>query len=274
MTAIVALVVLVSIPFWQTAIEQSRAWRLSRRLHDPVESVRRAAVEGLVQLGPSSSSWVIRAMRDPDARVRLAACSIVVRTAPDLAELPLGALLGAVADGDAAVRLAAVGQLEALIARYGSPSESSARERAVGALCAALRDASPQVRTAAGWALFNLGPKARSAVAELDRASKGRTSRYGSSPRKQCFGSTRRRRARALPPPCVSCSPINRSGSATGAAVRVLVLAQGEDATAALLLPLLKDKDIATRFQAINDLIEHCAASQIAQIHTDRGLDE
>ena len=139
MTAIIALVMLVSIPFWQMAIEQSQAWRLSRRLHDPVETVRRAAAEGLVQLGPAASSWVIRAMRDPDARVRLIACSIVVRTAPDAAERPLGPLLGAVSDSDSSVRLAAVGQLEALIARYGSPADSSAREKALGALRAASR---------------------------------------------------------------------------------------------------------------------------------------
>ena len=41
-------------------------------------------------------------------------------------------------------------------------------------------------------------------------------------------------------------------------AVRNLALAQGEDATAAMLVPLLKDKDIGTRHQAIYDLIQHC----------------
>ena len=112
-------------------------------------------------------------MRDPDARVRRVACSIVVRTAPDAAELARGTLLGAISDGDALVRGTAVGQLEQFVSRYGSPGENGAHDSALRALSAALGDPSPQVRDAAGWALFNLGSKAASTFGELDRAMDG-----------------------------------------------------------------------------------------------------
>jgi HEAT repeat protein len=258
-TAIVALVILVSIPLWQTGVEQSRAWWLTRRLHDPVEDVRRTAVYELVQLGPAASPWVIRAMRDPDARVRLIACSIVVRTAPDAAKRPLGALLGAVSDGDSSVRLAAVGQLEALIFKYGSPSENSAREKALHSICAALRDTSPQVRAAAGWALFRLGRKAKSAIPELDQALLG-----ADKPLRVVAADAMLRIDPSATRPHIAAAMRELLTDQSiphdhWRAVRNLALAQGADATAAMLVPLLKDKDIGTRHQAIYDLIQHCA---------------
>ncbi len=72
-TATVALILIASVPFWRTGIEQLSAWRLAQRLHDPVEAVRRQAAEGLVQLGPSATQWVIRTMRRPGCS-RTSAC--------------------------------------------------------------------------------------------------------------------------------------------------------------------------------------------------------
>ena len=257
-TAIVALVVLFSIPFWPSAIEQSTAWRLSRRLHDPDGEVRRSAAEGLVQLGPAASFWVIRAMRDPDARARLAASSILVRTAPDASERPLNALLDAVSDGDAAVRLAAVAQLELFIARYGAPTDSDARERALRALCASLRDPSPQVRVAAGWAFFNLGPKAKSGVCELDRALNGADKALRVVAAEALMridpAATRARVAASMRMLLTDQS----IPSEHYRAVQILTRAQGEDATADMLLPSVKDNDHGKRVQAIDMLLMHC----------------
>ena len=127
-TTAVALLVIVSRPFWQNAMEQSRAWRLAAQLRDPTASTRRVAADGLVQLGPAATSWVIRAMRDNDPKIRKLACSILVRTAPARAEDALAALLVAAKDSDASVRVTAVGQLELLIIRHGSPPAATVRE--------------------------------------------------------------------------------------------------------------------------------------------------
>lgn len=259
MTAIVAVDVLGSVPFWQTGVEQFGAWRLSRNLHNPVEAVHSRAVEGLAQLGPAASPWVIRAMRDPDARVRLLACSILVRTAPDTAKVILDAALAALADGDPAVRIAATGQLEAFITRYGSPSDSRTREKAVRALGAGLGDESPQVRRACGWALFNLGPKATSAVVDLDRALDG-----GDKPLRVTVAealmridpSAARPRVIAALRSLLADQSIPRDH---WRAIHILTRAQGEDATAVLLVPLLENEDRATKIQATNDLITQCA---------------
>jgi HEAT repeat protein len=262
LTTIVALVVLVSIPFWHIGIEQWTAWRHSRKLHDPVEAVRGEAAQGLMQLGPAASSWVIRAMRDPDARVRLLACSMLVRTAPDAAAAPLRALLAAVADSDVAVRVAAVGQIAAFSARYGSPSESGAREQAVRALCSALGDGSPQVRHASAWALYTIGPNAASAIGELDRALNGADKSLrvvAAEALMRIDPSTTRPRVIAALRLLLADQTVTFDH---WRAVQILIRAQGEDATAALRVPLLKNKDLATRIQAMNDLIMHCAKAK------------
>jgi HEAT repeat protein len=227
-------------------------------MHDPNEAVRREAADGFVQLGPAASSWVIRAMRDPDARVRLLACSILVRTAPDTPDAALGALLAAVADGDTSVRLAAVEQLEAFVAKYGSSAGRSVRERALRALCAALRDESPQVRVAAVWALLSLGPSAKSAVADLDRALEAADKLLRVAAAEALMridASASRPRVVAAMGSLIADKSIRLDH---WRAVHILTFAQGEDATAALLVPLLKDQDRATRIQAVNDLIMHC----------------
>ena len=257
-TAILALCVLGSIPFWQAGFEQASAWRLSRGLRDPVEAVRQSAAERLVQLGPAASPWVIQAMRDPDARVRLVACSIVVRTADDAADIPLHALLGAVADGDASVRLATVGQLEAFISRYGSPEEGKAREQALGAICTALRDASAPVRVAAGWALSNLGSKATSAVGELDEALNG----VDKSLRVIAGEALLRIEPIASRPRVAAAMSLLLADQTIWLdhwrAVQILIRAQGEDATAEMLVPLLENRDRATSMQATHDLLLQC----------------
>jgi HEAT repeat protein len=107
-TTIVALVVAISIPFWPTAIEQWRAWRLSRQLRDPSEAVRREAAQGLVQLGPATTPYVTWAMRDPNPQVRLLACSILPRIAHDRPDRTLDALLAVLKDSNVSVRCAAV----------------------------------------------------------------------------------------------------------------------------------------------------------------------
>ena len=212
-----ALVVLLTIPFWQTAIEQTTAWRLSRRLGSPDETVRRASADGLVQLGPAASPWVIRAMRDRDARIRIVACSLVVRTAPEAGTIPLAALEAAVADADPSVRVAAVGQLEALISRYGSPDNSSVRDRA---RTHTLRRFRTYRRRSAR---LPAGPCSTSVPTPGPRCPR----RSNSGRRRQIAAGDRRRGALSDRPGGLApasgrrhgarCSPIKRSGSATGA---------------------------------------------------------
>lgn len=261
-TAIVALILIVSIPFWRTGIEQLSAWRLTHQLHNPVEAVRRKAAEGLVQLGPSATPWVIRAMRDPDARVRALACSTLVRTAPEDAEAPLVALLAAVKDSDPSVRAAAVGQLELIIARYGLSLESRVHERAIQAVCTLLGDGSPQVRGAIRSALWNLGPMARSAVVDLERALDG-----ADKPLRILAAEALLRIDLTATRPHVIAA---MSALLTDQSIRlehwrlvkVLTSAQGEDAMAAMLIPLLKHPEPGIRLQAVNDLITHCTQAK------------
>ena len=131
LTAGLAALAIASIPLWAPAIQQFGAWRLTRRLHDPAESVRREAAEGLVQLGPAATWWVIRASRDPDVRVRILSCSILDCAVNDGDERPAEALLAAVRDGDPSVRSSAVGQLEHLIAGPGIATEGTLKDRAL-----------------------------------------------------------------------------------------------------------------------------------------------
>ena len=102
-TLIVALIAVVTMPFWPTAHQQWTAWMLSRRLRDPVESVRREAAERLVRLGPPATSWVIGAMRDPSPVVRRLACSALARTLPEKADQAVAALATATHDSDPSV---------------------------------------------------------------------------------------------------------------------------------------------------------------------------
>jgi HEAT repeats len=262
-TAIVALLAIVSIPFFPTVIYQSSAWRLTHRLHSSDESVRREAVEGLVRIGPAATPWVIRAMRDPDAGVRALACSALMRTMPEDAEAPLAALLAAAKDSDPSVRAAAVEQLELFIARYGSPSESRAREKAIGAMGALIRDGAPLVRHMAIRSVqWNLGPLAKPAIGDLERVLVGADK------------STRVLAAEALLRVDLTAtrSEVMAAMSALltdqsiplehWSVVKILAREQGEDTTAAMLIPLLKHPDRGTRLQAINDLTTHCTQAK------------
>ena len=263
-TALVGLVILVSVPFWQTALEQSTAWRLSRRLRDPDPAVRRTAAEGLAQLGPAASPWVIRAMRDPDAKVRLLACPLMVHTAPDIAEIPLRALKDACGDADPTVRVAAVEQLGVFMSRFALlPGASRARSGAIEEICRTLCDPSPQVRAAAGWTLFNLGPAAAPAVGALDQALDGDDKPLrviaAEALMKIDAAATRLRVIAALSPMIGDQSMRLEHWRM----VRLLVREQGEDKTAALLVPLITHHDRGTSMQAINDLVMHCPHAQI-----------
>ena len=157
-TTIVAVVVIASLPFWETGMQQYTAWRLSRQLHDPAEAVRSEAADGLVQLGPAATEWVIGAMHDPDPAVRRLACSIVGRTVTDGATGPVEDLLAAVHDGDASVRAVAVEQLVPIISR-GPWVDDALRERALRSLCDALEDESHQVALGGRLSPVRPGPK-------------------------------------------------------------------------------------------------------------------
>jgi HEAT repeat protein len=173
LTLFAALVVVFSVPFWQTAIVQERAWRLSRQLRDADPTAHQEAAKSLVQLGPAATSWIIRAMHDDNSQVRLVACSALVRTDPDHPERTKDALLAACADGDASVREAAIGQLELLFHLRAEIPRSDVKARVLLALRSALANGSPQVRMVAAQVLSILGPPATSAVDDLERALDG-----------------------------------------------------------------------------------------------------
>lgn len=262
LTAIVALIAVASMPFWKTGIQQYRAWRLSRQLHDAAVEVRREAADGLVQLGPAATWWVIRATRDPDPQVRLISCSILGRSADINAIRPIEALIASTKDSDPAVRAGALEQLGPLIVRYGALPEGELRERMLRSLCTALDDASPQVRQAAGWALWNLGPMARPAIGDLNRALNGadKSLRILAADALLRIDPTT-----ARPGVSASLQPLLTDQSIRldhWRLVQVLVRAQGEEATVAMLAPLLHHADLGTRLQAINDLTAHCTGAE------------
>jgi HEAT repeats len=198
-----ALLVVLGVPFLPTAIVQVRAWRLSRELRDPDPATRQEAAQSLVQLGPTATSWIIRAMHDDNPQVRLVACSALVRTDPDHPERTKDALLAACADGDASVREAAIGQLELLFHLRSEIPRSDVKERVLRALRSALADGSPQVRMAAAQTLLSLGSAATSAVVDLERPLTAPISACEWSPQPPCCVSTRCTQDRASSPRCV-----------------------------------------------------------------------
>jgi len=257
-TAVAALVLIVSMPFWPKAQEQWTAWMLSRRLRDSAEPVRREAAEQLVRLGPPASSWVIGAMRDTNPVVRRLACSILPRTVPEQADQAVRALIAAAQDSDLSVRTAAVEQLGAFVTGGPLRTDAASRELALGAVRRALEDSSPRVREAAGWTLWNLGTLAKSAAGDLDRALDG----PHQAPRvvaamallKICPNEARPRIAAAMASLLEDHSdPFNHHR-----AVTTLINAIGEDAMAIRLAPLLKSQNRDTRSGAMLDLTVHC----------------
>jgi HEAT repeat protein len=262
LTVAAAVAVAVSTLFFETLIQQYTAWRLTRRLHDPVEVVRQEAAEGLVQLGSAATWWVIRATHDSDAGVRALSCSVLARTASDGAAEPAEALLAAVRDSDPSVRARALGQLETIVTRYTSPTGSSLRERALRSLGAALDDDSHQVRWAAVESLWNLGGSARSAVGALERTLDGPDKSlkpFAADAMLRIEPSTTRPHVVAAMGSLLADKSIRFEHSRL---VRVLTAAQGEDATAAMLAPLLHHPDLETRIQAMNDLLLHCSGAK------------
>jgi len=263
-TALVGLAAIISMPFWPTAHEQWTAWTLSRRLRDPVEPVRRDAAEQLVQLGPRATSWVIGAMRDLSAAVRRLACSILPRTVPEEAGRAVAALVTASRDSDASVRAAAVEQLGAFVS--GGPLRTSAasREAALRAIRAALEDKAPPVRDASAWALWNLGPLAKSAVGDLDRALDGpdRSLRVlAAMTLLKIEGTDARPRIAASMTALMEdhSDPFNH-----WRALHTLKDAIGEEALATKLVPLLRHQDPTVRHGAMADLTIHCPTATTA----------
>jgi len=263
-TGLVALVAVVSMPFWPAAHEQWTAWTLSRRLRDPVESVRREAAERLVQLGAPATSWVIAAMGDRSPVVRRLACSILPRTVPEKAGPAVAALAAASRDSDASVRAVAVEQLGTFVTGGPLRTEAASRDAALRAICAALDDKAPRVREAAGRTLWDLGSLAKSAVGDLDRALDGpdRSVRIYAAMTLLKFDRTaaQARVAATLTPLLEDQSaPFNH-----WRAVHTLKNAIGEEALAAKLVALLKHQDPATRRGALNDLTNHCPTATAA----------
>jgi hypothetical protein len=263
-TAAVALVVLISRPFWQPASEQFRAWRLSRQLREPIPSVRHDAARKLAELGPAATYWVIRTMHNANPRIRELACSIVVDTKPDRSDEALAALLEAAKDSDPVVRELALTQLERMIGRYAySPEADVVVARAVKALREGLSDDSHRVRLKAIMGLLFARPKAHSAVSALDRAldDPNMANRIWAADALLQIDadSTRARVAAAMSTMLRDCPA---GGMEHYKSVAILKSAQGAEATAAMLLPLLTDVNYQTRMAAIADLTTHCSSAK------------
>ena len=258
-TAGIALAVLISRPFWETASNQYKAWRLSRQLQDQSPGGRELAATELVRLGPAATSWVIRAMGTTDPVVRELACSIVVQTMPERPEDALAALIVAAKDADPGVRASAIKQLDHLIGRYGSSAQRGVADRAIRALGQALSDESPQVRQIAVSNIWMLGPKAQSVVQELDQALDGPDKSlrvWAADAMLRVDPEATRARVVDVMSSMLKDQSIRMEHYRL---VAVLKNAQGADATAAMLVPLLKAADLETRMMAINDLTAHCS---------------
>jgi HEAT repeat protein len=275
-TAGIALLVILSRPFWETTTEQFAAWRLSRQLRDPTKATREQAATKLVRLGPAATSWVIRAMRNGDPRVRETACSILMQTMPERPDEALAALLAAAKDSDPLVQWNALMQLEQWIARAGSSPEKVVVDPAIRALGDALGDISGLVRWQAASSLATVGPQARSVVGALDRAldDPEKPVRIGAAEALLRIDADRTRaRVIAALSPMLKDPPRRLEHYKL---VAILTSAQGQEATAAMLVPLLKDADPETRMTVIQDLTTHCSGARAvrpAMIEALRGDD-
>jgi HEAT repeat protein len=261
-TAAIALVVAGSRPFWESASEQYTAWRLTRQLRDSTKAIREHAALELARLGPAATSWVIRATRDRDPVVRELACSIVVQTTPERPDEALAALLVAAKDIDPALRERAVMQLERMIGRYGTSPETILVDRAIQALGEALGDDSRQVRLGAILGILTAGPKARSVLGSLDRmlGDPDKAIRiWAADAMLHVDADSTRTRVIAAMSPMLKDLPMRLEHFKV---VAILTSAQGAEATAAMLVPLLKDADRETRLTAMYDLTTHCSSAK------------
>ena len=215
-----------------------------------------------MRLGPAATSWVIGAMRDRDPLVREQACSVVVYTVPERLDEALAALLAATKDTTPAVRATAVAQLETLISRYGSRADPRIRERALRGLCESLGDAAAQVRRVAVASLFTLGPQAKAAVNELDHALNGTDLSlrvFAAETMLRIDPDATRARVTAAMSSILTDPSVRMEHDRL---IRVLIRAQGEDPTAAMLIPILKHPDREARSLALYDLTEHCRGAK------------
>ena len=122
-----------------------------------------------------------------------------------------------------------------------------------------LRDISPKVRSDAALALGGMGPAARSAVPDLDRALEGADRPFRVSAARALLWidptATRPRVIAAMRSLLTDPSiPYDHH-----TVVLILIQEEGVDATAALLLPLLAHQNAGTRLQAIRELTTYCA---------------
>lgn len=156
---------------WQSA---ARAWEtrgLVRQLGDPSSQVRWRASGQLAQIGTDAVPAVVRALKDPDARVRLMACKTLPSLDPD-AESAVPGLVDLLRDPEPKVRRAAVLDLgfiyhASFVAENGFGHWS---REIVRALRTSLHDNDDRVRRVSAEALIYCGANAHSALAELTDA--------------------------------------------------------------------------------------------------------
>ena len=121
-----------------------------------VAADRMTAAETLAAMGPwaadRSVAALVAALGDPDAGVRLAVAQALGTMGRPTAERSVAPLIQALRDGDPRVRIAAAQGLGAI----GAPAAA----RAVEPLVQVLHDQNPSVRGAAGQALGKMGPLA------------------------------------------------------------------------------------------------------------------
>ena len=132
-------------------------------LRDPAVSLRRSAIDELIDLTPhtaSSQGALRRALRDEDSRVAGDAARALGALGPR-ASPSTGALVTALSHDDPFVRIYAAEALASI---------GPAAATATGALADALGDSTPGVRWAACEALARIGPAAHSAVPDLIEA--------------------------------------------------------------------------------------------------------
>jgi HEAT repeat protein len=215
-------------------------------------------------------------MHDCDPQVRVDACSILLQTTPDHPADALGALLDAARDSDPGVRAAAVAQLETFLSRYGALVSPGVCDRALQGLCDSLDDESPEVRRRVLTSFFMVGSRAKKVVGKLDRSLEDadRALRVAAAVAMLRIDpeGTRARVSTAM------------STLLTDPSLRIehwrlvaaLVRAQGQDATAEMLIKHLKHPDRQTRSQVLHDLITHCSSgkgTRAAMLETLNGAD-
>jgi len=266
-TVSLAVLVAASTSFWTTIEANWRGWTLVGRLHNPDPAVRRAAADGLIELGSAASPWVIGALRGPDVEARRLACSILRRTGPARPGAAVSAFLDALGDSDPTVREIAAGQLGRPMGDLSLHVDETAQAPSVRALRRATVDTSAPVRRAAVQALATIGPGAKAAVPDLelalnDPAPMVRIDAAQALNRIDPEGS-RARVVAAMKAMAVDESlPVNTFERDD--AIRLLCSlpdyrgASGADEAAAALIPLLKQKDMASRHGAIYLLILYC----------------